>query len=202
MRAQAILDVLSGRQTVAAAAAALGVSRPTIYQWRAAFIDAGRERLATGASATTAPLGDAQLLERIDELTDALVATEVDLLRCRTSGPPSHAALDTIRSRAGMTVTRFCTVIGMSRRRYYALRDRPSAPSRWPSPVLDRIEEAVVAIATASPRWGYRRVWQQLREQGEIDASPSSVKRAMQRRGLVQPPQTATRPRRSSRSRM
>jgi transposase-like protein len=202
VRAQAILDVLSGRRSVTAAAAALGVSRPTIYQWRAAFIDGGRDRL-TGRVAATASERDAQLLERIAELTEALAVTEVDLLRCRSDGPPSYASLESIRANAGLSVTRFCEIIGISRRGYYSLRDRPAGPSRWPSPVLDRIEDAVAEIATASPRWGYRRVWRQLREDGDETVSPSSVKRAMQRRGLLTttPPRTV-RPDRSSRSRL
>ena len=96
-----------------------------------------------------------------------------------------------IRTEAQLTVSRFCELIGMSRRSYYAQRERqrggPRVKGPWPTPALDAVEDDARRIAAARPEWGHRKVWAQLREQGHMDVSPSSVQRALARR----PPPTA-----------
>lgn len=90
-----------------------------------------------------------------------------------------------IRTEAQLTVSRFCELIGMSRRSYYARRERhllgspPKGP--WPTPALDAIEAEVMRIVAAEPGWSHRRVWSALLADGHRRASPSSVRRALER---------------------
>jgi hypothetical protein len=94
-----------------------------------------------------------------------------------------------IRTEAQLSVSRFCELIGLSRRVFYARRTQhlagPTRKGPWPTPALDVIESDVVDIAADRPGWGHRRVWEVLRERGHAEASMSSVKRVMARRGLL-----------------
>jgi putative transposase len=56
---------------------------------------------------------------------------------------------------------------------------------RWPTPVLDAIEEPAAALC-GRYSWGHRKIWELLRGDG-IYVSASSVARAMKRRGLLLP---------------
>ncbi len=96
-----------------------------------------------------------------------------------------------IRTDAGMPISRFAAVIGVPRRTYqYRLAtqragDPPKGP--WPAPVVDRIEPAVAKLAAEWPAWGHRKIWAMGRYDGHDFGSQSSVRRAMARRGLLQP---------------
>ena len=96
-----------------------------------------------------------------------------------------------IRTEAGCSVSRFAELVGVSRRTYHArlarLRagDAPKGP--WPAPVVDRIEPAVAKYAAAWPAWGHRKIAAIAAADGCDVGSPSSVKRAMARRDLLQP---------------
>jgi hypothetical protein len=52
--------------------------------------------------------------------------------------------------------------------------------------VVDAIEEAAADKARAYSAWGHRKIWEMLRRDGS-SVSQSSVKRALARRGLLQP---------------
>lgn len=96
-----------------------------------------------------------------------------------------------IRTDAGCSVSRFAELVGVPRRTYHArlarLRagDPPKGP--WPAPVVDRIEPEVAKHAEAWPAWGYRKIAAITAADGCDVGSASSVKRAMARRGLLQP---------------
>jgi putative transposase len=94
-----------------------------------------------------------------------------------------------IRTEAQLTVSRFCELIGLSRRSFYARRTAylagPRQKGPWPTPTLDVIDADVVRIAESEPGWGHRKVWAMLRDSGHAEVSLSSVKRAMGRRGLL-----------------
>jgi len=95
-----------------------------------------------------------------------------------------------IREDAGMSVARFVALLGMPRATWYRWRaavgaDRP-AKGPWPAPVVEAIEPLAAKHAEAFDAWGYRKIWGLLRADG-IVASQSSVRRAMARRGLLQP---------------
>ncbi len=57
---------------------------------------------------------------------------------------------------------------------------------RWPAPVVDRIEDAAASKAHAHSAWGHRKITAMLKADG-IGVSPSSVERALRRRGLLLP---------------
>lgn len=56
----------------------------------------------------------------------------------------------------------------------------------WPAPVVDQIEPLAAKHAETWGAWGHRKVWALLQADG-VAASPASVRRAMARRGLLQP---------------
>jgi putative transposase len=64
------------------------------------------------------------------------------------------------------------------------LAGRPA--KRWPTPVLDAIEEPAAEIAGRYTAWGHRKIWAMLRADGVV-VSCSSVARAMKRRELLLP---------------
>jgi hypothetical protein len=92
-----------------------------------------------------------------------------------------------IRTEAQLTVSRFCELIGISRRGYYARRERhlrgPRVKGPWPTPTLDALESAVARIADAEPDWSHRRVWSAAQADGVTEGSASSVQRVLSRRG-------------------
>jgi putative transposase len=96
-----------------------------------------------------------------------------------------------IRTEAQLTVSRFAELIGVPRRTYhYRLAkhragDPPKGP--WPAPVVDRIEPQVAKYAGEWDAWGHRKIWALMRHDGHQVGSVSSVRRAMARRGLLQP---------------
>ena len=96
-----------------------------------------------------------------------------------------------IRAESGCSVSRFSGLIGVPRRtccdRLARLPagDPPKGP--WPAPVVDRIEPDAAECAEEWPAWGYRKIAAIAAADGFDTGSPSSVKRAMARRGLLQP---------------
>ncbi|WP_222721568.1 integrase core domain-containing protein [Actinomadura sp. HBU206391] len=67
-------------------------------------------------------------------------------------------------------------------------RRRPAAPPNgpWPAPVVDEIEPVAAKYAADWPAWGHRKIHWLMAADG-IEASASSVERAMRRRDLLQP---------------
>ena len=96
-----------------------------------------------------------------------------------------------IRTDAGCTVSRFAELVGVPRRTYHArlarLRAGDVTKGPWPAPVVDRIEPTVEKLAAGWPAWGHRKIWAMGHWDGWDLGSPSSVHRAMARRGLLQP---------------
>jgi transposase InsO family protein len=97
-----------------------------------------------------------------------------------------------IRTDAGLSVTRLCELLGMPRATWYrwrtAVAGGASRPGKgpWPAPVVDAIEPLAAKHAETWAAWGHRKIWALLRADG-VAASPASVRRAMARRGLLQP---------------
>ena len=96
-----------------------------------------------------------------------------------------------IRTDARCSVSRFAELVGVPRRTYHARLARHRAgdvtKGPWLAPVVDRIEPAVEKLAAGWPAWGHRNIWAMGRYDGWDLGSPSSVHRAMARRGLQQP---------------
>jgi putative transposase len=95
-----------------------------------------------------------------------------------------------IRRQAGMPVSRFCQLTGIPRRSYHRwqanARRTGRAKGPWPAPVVDAAEAVVAKYAADWPAWGHRKIFGLIRADGHR-LSPSSVERAMRRRGLLQP---------------
>lgn len=110
-----------------------------------------------------------------------------------------------IRTEAQLTVSRFCELIGMSRRAYYARRERhllgPRPKGPWPTPALDAIQAEVLRIVDATPSMSHRQVWAALRDAGLGAVSVSSVQRVMVRRSLDGDPARITHSKEDSSSR-
>ncbi len=72
-----VLSVLRGELSAAAAGRRAGVSEQTVHNWKKAFLDAGRERLARGARRRSAREGELEVEN--EELKAALGEAHVQL---------------------------------------------------------------------------------------------------------------------------
>jgi putative transposase len=110
----------------------------------------------------------------------------------RGGGLPGFEDLEVIRAEAGLSVVRVCALLGMPRASWYrwraAVAGGAARPGKgpWPAPVVDRVEPLAAKHAEQWAAWGHRKVWGLLAADG-VQASPSSVRRAMARRGLLPP---------------
>lgn len=94
-----------------------------------------------------------------------------------------------IRRQAGLSIRRFCGLLGVPRRTYQRhLADRGSSEKGpWPAPVRDRVEQPAAQLALEWPAWGHRKIWALLEADG-FHASQATVRRALRSRALLQPP--------------
>jgi transposase InsO family protein len=96
-----------------------------------------------------------------------------------------------IRTEAQLPISRFAELIDLPRRTYHhrLAKHRAGEPPKgpWPAPVVDRIEPLVAKYAGEWDAWGHRKIWALMRHDGHQVGSQSSVRRAMARRGLLQP---------------
>ena len=96
-----------------------------------------------------------------------------------------------IQADAGVGVSRFAHLVGVPRRTYChrlaKLRSGDRGKGPWPAPVVERIEPLVDKLASEYPAWGHRKIWAIGFYEGWDLGSASSVRRAMARRGLLQP---------------
>jgi hypothetical protein len=97
--------------------------------------------------------------------------------------------LEVMRERAGLSVARFCQLVGIHRSTWHrwAARER-DGPQRgpWPRPVRDRISGPAREQALAWPAWGHRKIWALLAADGH-HASRATVERALRDHVLLQP---------------
>ncbi len=95
-----------------------------------------------------------------------------------------------MRRQAGLSVSRFCEIVGIPRASWYrhARRAAEDLPVRrpWPAPVRDRVEQPAAQLALEWPAWGHRKIHALLAVDG-FGASQATVRRALSRRGLLQP---------------
>ena len=165
VRVRTVLAVLSGRQTVADAAAQLGVTRQTIYNWRAAFIAGGSASLGEGSDGSGGTPSEDRTTSRVEAVVVAVVTR---LRRLNDTNELDMATLEAIRIGAGVPVSRF-----------YARRALPvEAPA---APAQQRIDAALADVRARHPAWGARRIWRHLTEVGGADVSLATVKRALAR---------------------
>jgi transposase InsO family protein len=105
----------------------------------------------------------------------------------------------TAPERFGLTVTEVAQLWGVSRPTYYfwkdryeaeglaGLEDRPSTPQRSPGRMHHQTESAIVAMRTAHPRWGARRIRVELLRRDGRSPARSTVHRVLVRNHLVVP---------------
>lgn len=90
-----------------------------------------------------------------------------------------------------MTVVRFCARFAIPQSTWYYWRAAARsgrAVRRWPTPAIDSVEDLAAAKKEDQrfAPWGHRKIYGLLRADG-VKTSPSSVKRALGRRGLLLP---------------
>jgi transposase InsO family protein len=96
-----------------------------------------------------------------------------------------------------------CRVFGISRQTGYrwlkryqdagrdvrALETRSSRPRHSPTSTSEQVQDVIVAVRKAHPRWGPRKLYAWLRERnpGRVIPSPSTIGLVLQRRGMTAP---------------
>lgn len=97
-----------------------------------------------------------------------------------------------IRVEAGMSTTRFCSLIDMPERtwRRWQAKARAGVPPKgpWPRPAQDAAAELIDKHALAHPVWGHRKIWAMVRHDGHV-VSEATVLRRLRERGLILPDQ-------------
>jgi transposase InsO family protein len=100
--------------------------------------------------------------------------------------------------RDGLTVTEVCALFSVSRDTFYrwrrrfeaegiaGLENRSSRPARSPARISAAVEQQIVELRRAHPRWGPRRLRAELRRRGN-DTPParSTIGRVLHRNGLM-----------------
>lgn len=90
----------------------------------------------------------------------------------------------------GLTITRFCEIVGLPVRTFYGRRARhragESVRGPWPTPARDGIRAAVVETALAYPMWGHRKIAWLCRHDG-LELSDATCLRILREAGLVLP---------------
>jgi len=117
---------------------------------------------------------------------------------CGSSGATGrrvrHEELEVMRVEAGLSVSRFCELVAIPRATWYRRARKAteglSARGPWPAPVRDRVEQPAAQLALEWPAWGHRKIHALLAVDG-FRASQATVRRALARRGLLQPVATS-----------
>jgi len=100
------------------------------------------------------------------------------------------ADLEVIRVQAGMSTTRFCTMIDMPERtwRRWQAKARAGQQSKgpWPQPARQAARGLATTHALAHPAWGHRKVWAMVRHDRHV-VSQATVLRLLRDEGLILP---------------
>ena len=186
-RLGAVLSVLVGGVSSAQEALRCGVAEADVERWRRLFIDAGRRGLlmsgrpgpqpsATGLETQNAAL-KSELRMKLAELLYYRHAADGQL------GP--FAEVEEIRRESEITISRFCVLIGVSRRTYFRrlalLTDgaRPPENERDSTSVVSICAQLVEDYVAKHPGFGYRRIRELMIADGHM-VSASTVHRAIQ----------------------
>jgi putative transposase len=98
--------------------------------------------------------------------------------------------LEVIRVEAGMSTTRFCTLIDMPERTWRRWQAKARAggqtKGRWPRPARSAALELARKHALAHPVWGHRKIWAMVRHDGHV-VSEVTILRLLRDEGLILP---------------
>jgi len=109
--------------------------------------------------------------------------------------------MEGIREEEGVSVSRLCKVVGISRATYYRRRGEKGRKRRRQSrPVKEVIGERVRELAEEYPSYGYRKIWALVHQEG-LGGSLSTVYRALREAGLLLEPSYQQELRENSRAR-
>ncbi len=118
------------------------------------------------------------------------------MLSCAPSSAAGHrrwgfAELEALRVEYGVSVRRFCRLVGLPERTFYDRRARHRAGPAgvrgpWPTPARDRVADGVIAMALAFPMWGHRKIACLCRHDG-LQVSDATCLRVLRATGLVLP---------------
>ena len=101
------------------------------------------------------------------------------------------AELEQLRLEHGLSVQRFCRVVGLPARTFYDRRARHLAGGvargPWPTPARDGIRAAVIETALTYDMWGHRKIAWLCRHQHGIEVADSTCLRILREAGLTLP---------------
>ena len=101
------------------------------------------------------------------------------------------AELEQLRVEAGLSIQRFCQVLGLPVRTFYDRRARHHAGAAvrgpWPTPARDGIRATVIETALKYPMWGHRKIAWLCRHQHGIEVADATCLRILREAGLTLP---------------
>ena len=172
-RREAVLSLLRREEPAAVIARRIGVSEPTLYRWRDEFLAAGEAALANGSGKKGADPRD----RRIAELETADREAGSGDRRVHDRQPHFKKTFGPVplseESRAMIATELQFESRRPDARQTHVLRLVGVAPSSWhrppregerkrpgpaPRTIADEVVQAVVAMATANPWYGYKRI--------------------------------------------
>jgi transposase-like protein len=184
-RLEAVLSVLANRATGEQEALRCGVAETEVKRWSQLFIESGsRGLIACGRpepqlSVTTLAVRNAELKSEL----------RVKLAELRSYCQGAHGELgpfvqvEEIRRESGIGISRFCVLIGVSRRTYFrrlALMKsgRPPKKEGDSTSIVSTCAQLVERYVVAHPGYGHRRIHELMIADGHM-VSASSVFRAI-----------------------
>jgi hypothetical protein len=101
------------------------------------------------------------------------------------------AELEQLRAEHGLSVQRFCRIVGLPVRTFYDRRGRHHAGGQvrgpWPTPARDGIRATVIEVALRYGMWGHRKIAWLCRHQHGIQVADSTCLRILREEGLTLP---------------
>lgn len=184
-RLRAVLSVISGAASGPQEAVRCGVAEADVERWRLLFIDSGRRGVLMCGQPK--PQQSAAILEV--QNTALKYALRMKLAELKSHRQTAHGLLgpfvqiERIRRESEITISRFCALIGVSRRTYFRhlvlLRSgRPPRSERDSTSILLTCAQLVEDYLAKHPSYGHRRIHELMIADGHM-VSAATVLRAI-----------------------